>query len=94
MTIGNYIFPKKVANSMAKISQRTQYEASMMSMVFILLGLKFITIYMLFMDFGIWFKVGMVVNGVAGIVFIGSYLVTTFQQYQTYMIAMGFMESG
>ena len=94
MTIGNYIFPKKVAQNLSKISQRTQYEASMMSMVFILGGLLFITIYILFMDFGFWFKVGMVVNGVAGMVFLWSYLVTTFQQYQTYLIAMGLMEYG
>ena len=35
---GNYVFPKTLADAMKGISQRTQYEASMLAITFILLG--------------------------------------------------------
>lgn len=90
---GNYVFPSKFANIMKGISQRTQYEASMMSMVFILLGLIFMGIYVpFFTDIGVWTKIGIVVNMIAGVVFLLSYLVTTFQQYQSYLMVTGVIE--
>jgi len=78
---------------MKGISQRTQYEASLMSMIFILLGLIFMTIYIPFASgLSVVMKVAIVINGIAGFVFISSYLVTTFQQYQNYLIVMGVVE--
>lgn len=82
----NYIFPKKIADKLAKIDQRTQYEASMMSMTLMMIGMLISVVYMFFyMDLALWFRINLVINGFLGIIFMGSYLVTTFQQYKSYM---------
>ena len=86
-----YIFPDFFGKIMSKIDMRTQYEASMMSMTLILLGLMVTTFYMFFyVDFPTWYKVVVIVNLLAGLVFLSSYLVTTFQQYQNYMAVIEF----
>jgi hypothetical protein len=87
---GNYVFPKAVAGAMKGISQRTQYEASMMAMIFIMLGLVFMMIYLpFFTKTSLLLKIGTIVNCLAGFVFLGSMLITTFQQYQNYLMLMG-----
>ena len=87
---GNYVFGKYMAKAMKAISQRTQMEAAMMSMVTIIFGLIFMTVYIpFFTDFPLIMKIATVVNTVAGMGFIGSYLITSFQQYQSYMMVMG-----
>ena len=88
MVKNKYIFPDFVANVMAKMDVRTQFEASMMSMTFIMIGMVLSLVYaMIYMDLRMWFKVVLIINGVSGVVFMFSYLVTTFQQYQNYMAA-------
>lgn len=89
---GNYVFPKSVGSAMAKISPRTQYEASMMAMIFIMLGLLVTTIYIWFTDLSLFLKIFTCFNSACGFVFLSSFLVTTFQQYQSYLMAMGIME--
>ena len=90
---GRYVFPKSVAEFMKGISQRTQYEASMMAMVFIMFGLIFMIIYIpFFTDLSTLMKIGTVVNCLAGFIFIGSWLVTSFQQYTSYLAVMGIIE--
>lgn len=86
----DYIFPNKIAKFMAGISQRTQYEASMMAMVFILFGLIFFGVYSVFFsDLSTAMKIGIAVNSVAGLVLLGSFLVTTYQQFKNYKEIMG-----
>ena len=90
----NYIFPEWVANPMKKVTMQVQYEASMMSMTFILIGLMLTGIYMTFFihTFPLWYKITILINVVAGFAFLGSMLVTTFQQYQSYISALDFQK--
>jgi hypothetical protein len=81
-----YVFPNIMAKAMAKIDMRTQYEASMLSLCFILVGLLTSVVYFVFyLNFATWYKVILVINGLAGFVFLSSHLVTTYQQYKNYM---------
>ena len=88
-----YIFPSWLAKKMAKIDMRTQYEASMMSMALITVGFIASCIYLPFYtDFATWYKVFLILNLLAGMGFIGSYLVTTYQQYKSYMETIEFQK--
>lgn len=87
----NYIFPRGIAQAMAKIDQRTQYEATMLSMSMMMIGLILSVVYVcFFIDFRLWFKIVTAINGLFGIVFMLSFLVTTFQQYKSYISFVGF----
>ena len=91
---GNYIFPKKAAKVMSKISPRIQYEAAMLSLVFIILGLIGMSIYIAaFSGTRVFMKIFISFNALCGVVLMLSYLVTTFQQYKSYLMAMGIMEA-
>jgi len=82
----NYIFPNFLAKAMGKLDLRVQLEASMMSMTLILIGLALSTFYMtVYVTFPLWYKITLVVNLLAAFVFLSSNLVTTYQQYQSYM---------
>ncbi len=89
-----YIFPNFLAKIMAKVDLRTQYEASMMSMSLMMIGIFVSIIYMFFYinSLLLWYKIFLVINGVAGLLFMSSYLVTTFQSYQSYMESVKFQE--
>ena len=88
-----YIFPNFLAKAMSKVDMRTQYEASMLSMAFILIGLAITIIYfVVYFSFPVWYKIVLVINGLAGFIFISSFLVTTYQQFKTYMIAFNFQK--
>ena len=87
-TKGNYIFPNILASAMRGISQRTQYEAEMMSTTCILLGLIVMTILTIFSGMTLWIKIVAVFNMMAGFVFLWSRLVTTIQQYYSYLQAV------
>ena len=90
---GNYVFPNFMAKVMAKVSQRTQYEAEMLSVVFILIGLVALGIISVFFtDLSLIVKIFTVVNVLAGLVFLSSRLVTSFQQYQNYLAVVGVIE--
>ena len=88
---GNYCFPKPVANIMMSISPRTQMEASIMAMVVILCGMVFTGVYIAFYveDISTLFRVITIINTLAGMVFLGTFLVTSFQQYKNFLIATG-----
>ena len=76
---------------MSKVDLRTQYEASMLSMSLMSIGLIVTIIYfVIYFEFQTWYKVFLVINGLAGVTFMWSFLVTTYQQYRTYMIALNF----
>lgn len=90
---GRYIFPKGAANFMKNLSQRTIYEAGMMAMIFIIFGLIFMVIYLpFFTGSPLLLKIGTVVNCLAGIVLLSSYLANSYQQYVSYLSLMGIIE--
>lgn len=90
---GNYIFPNMMAKMMKGISQRTQYEASLMSIAFILAGMIIFTVYLIgFTESSAFLKIMLGLNMAAGFIFLSSMLVTTFQQYQSYLAVMGIIE--
>jgi len=91
---GNYCFPSPLAKIMEKVDIRTQYEASLLSMSFILVGLFISAFYMMFFVSGLqgWYKVVSIINLIAGFIFLSSFLVTTFQQYKSYLRVKEFQE--
>jgi len=91
--VPKYIFPNFLAKAMSKVDMRTQYEASMLSLAFILFGIITSAIYfVVILDFATWYKIFLVLNALAGMLFLSSFLVTTYQQYRTYMIALNFQK--
>lgn len=89
----NYFFPNFLGEIMSKLDMRVQLESSMMSMTLILLGMLTSVIYfVIYYSFPLWYKIVLVINGLAGIVFISSFIVTTFQSYQSYLAAVEFQE--
>jgi O-antigen/teichoic acid export membrane protein len=85
----DYIFPQKLADFMGKITMRTQMEATMLSLTFIMFGMIFFAVYIIFfLEATKFFKIGVAVNSFFGLMFLSSYLVTTYQQYKTYKMAM------
>lgn len=90
----NYCFPNAMATIMSKIDQRTQYEATMLSLVFILGGLIVTGVFTIgFTDLRVFSKVLIGVNIVAGMIFLSSSLVTTYQQYVSYLGALELYDS-
>jgi len=90
----NYIFPNILAKAMAKVDLRTQYEASLMSLTLLLIGLIVTGIYLgIWGSMPLWYKIVLIVNVGAGFLFMSSFLVTTFQQYKAYLEAQSFQES-
>lgn len=82
----NYCIPNPMASFMSKIDDRTQMEASLMSMLLLLVGMIAFGVYLVaFTDFSWWFKGMTIFNSLCGFIFLFSYLVTTFQQYQSLM---------
>lgn len=93
MAKGNYVFPDFLAKGMMKVSMRTQMEASLLSMTFILVGMIIMALYIvIFAEFTRFFKIMTVINMLAGVVFLSSYLITTFQQYKNHLLIMGVIE--
>jgi len=82
----NYCIPSPLASFMKKIDDRTQMEASLLSMTMLLLGLLFFGSYVVFFsEFSLMFKITTGFNTLCGFVFMFSYLITTFHQYQALM---------
>jgi len=89
----SYVFGNVLGNAMAKIDTRTQYEASMLSMAFMMLGLIVTFFYLvIYSGFPTWYKWFLSFNVIAGVVFMSSFLITTFQQYRGYMEVLAFQE--
>lgn len=91
----SYCFPDRLAKVMKKVDMRTQYESSLLSMFFILIGLMAFTVYLIFFaEFSFWFKFFTAFNSFWGAVFMLSYLITTYQQYVAYMDSMKIIGAG
>lgn len=86
-----YIFPNFLARAMSKVNIQVQYEASMMSASLILIGLILTLLYfILYFHPPLWYKIALIVNLIAGFIFLSSVLITTFHQYRTLMEALEF----
>jgi hypothetical protein len=84
-----YIFPNIMASMMKNIDMKTQLEASMMSMFLLLVGMVLMSVYtFIYLTQGLVFKILLVFNLLAGFIFMSSFLVTTFQQYISFMDAI------
>jgi len=85
-TKGTYCFPNIIAKMLKGVSQRTQYESSLMSLTVILLGIMIMTFYTIFYSpLSVFVKVVGAVNMVAAFVFLTSHLAMTYQQYISYL---------
>jgi hypothetical protein len=81
-----YAFPDSMAKAMKKMDMRTQLEAGLLSLFFILVGMIAIDIYIIFfMDMGWWFKGLLLFNSFWGAVFLLTSLIGQYQSYVTYM---------
>ena len=86
----SYVFPDLMAKFMRKVDMRTQMESSMLSMTMIMIGMMIMVTYLFFFTEGSIFYKGIIIfNLVCGFLFISSFLVTTYQQYISYMDMMG-----
>lgn len=84
-----YIFPNFVASAMKNTDMPTQMKSAMLSMFLLLVGMILMGIYSLIYFTQGWVFKGLILfNLIAGFLFITSYLVTTYQQYISYMNAM------
>ena len=82
----NYCIPSPMASLMKRIDDRTQMEASLLSMSFLLIGLLIFAVYFVgFTNANLIAKVMTGFNTLCGFIFLFSYLVTTFNQYQALM---------
>jgi len=87
----SFIFPNILAKAMKNVPMRTQLESSLISMSLIMLSLTLMVIYLLFFGEGTWvYRILLLINLLAGFLFISSFLLTTFQQYQSHMQMMGY----
>jgi len=82
----SYIFGDYLGKAMSKVDIQTQFEASLMSMTLMMIGLVITGFYLVFYtEFALWYKIFLVINLLAGLVFFWSNLITQFQMYQNYM---------
>lgn len=83
-----YCFPDPMAKMMKNVNEQVQYEGSLLSTFFIMIGLIAFNVYMIFFtDFSWWFKGFSLFNSFWGVMFMLSAMVTTYNQYVTYMNA-------
>lgn len=82
----NYIFGDYLGKAMSKVDVQTQFEASLMSMTLMMIGLVVTGFYLVaYTNFALWYKIFLVINLLAGLVFFWSNLITQFQMFQNYM---------
>jgi len=85
-----YIFPARIAKAMKKVDTRVQLEASLLSMTLLMSGMFLYTTYLIFfIDYNLWAKCMIGFNMICGIVLLGSYLITSYQQWVGHLEMMG-----
>jgi hypothetical protein len=90
----DFIFPEKVAKSMKTMDVGIQYEASIISIAFLMVGMILFDIYVIFFTgYETILKAFIVFNSCCGIVLMGSMLVTNYQQFISYKESMNIMNS-
>jgi len=86
----SFVFPNIMAKFMKKVDMRTQMESSLLSMSMILVGMILMTIYLIiYGNMGGFYKGLIIFNLICAFVFISSFLVTTYQQYLSFMEMSG-----
>lgn len=89
----SYIFGDFLGKIMSKVDLRTQLEASMLSMSLMSVGLVITISYLvIYLTFPLWYKILLVINGLAGLLFMWSNIVTSYQQYLNFMEVRNFQE--
>jgi ABC-type multidrug transport system fused ATPase/permease subunit len=83
-----YVFPNIMAKWMAKVNQKTQYEASIMSMLFMMFGIIYFIIMAILGTMSTLSKVVLTIELIAAFIMLSSQLITQFQQYKNYMDVM------
>jgi Zn-dependent protease with chaperone function len=79
-----------MAKMMKKIDMRSQLEASMISMTFIMIGMIIMVIYLIiYAQMGLFYKGLIVFNLLCAFIFISSFLITTYHQYISFMEISG-----
>jgi hypothetical protein len=77
----DFIFSSKVANTMKAIDIATQYEASILSLFCLMIGILLFVIYVIFLaPYNLITKIFIAFNSICGVVLMGSMLVTNYQQ--------------
>ena len=85
-----YIFGDRLAKFMSKVTMRAQLESSMMSQFLLLIGMTIMIIFnVFFTESSLWSKIMITFNLLCAFILIGSFLVTSFQQYQNHLDALG-----
>jgi len=89
----NYFVPDVLGKVMQKVTIQVQLEANLLSMTFMSIGLIVSMFYMFFyFNIALWYKIFLIFNALAGLLFFTSTLVTTYQQYQNVMEIMEFQK--
>ena len=89
---GNYCFPDFLSKMMQGVSQRTQYEAELMSTAFMLIGIWVMGIAMIVVTTSWLIRITFAANLIAAFILLSSRLVTSFQQYRNYLSMVGVIE--
>lgn len=91
--IATYCFPKKMAEKMNTFKQRTIYEATMLALVFLMIGIIGFSCYLVFFaGVAFWYKFFAVFNGLCILTLMGGSLIGTYQQYVSFMAATQMIE--
>lgn len=78
----NFIFSPKTAEVMKAIDISTQYEASILALFCLLVGMVLFLIYVLFIaPYTLFIRLFICFNTVCGIILMGSMLITNYQQF-------------
>lgn len=81
-----YFFPDILGKAMMGVPLNVQLEANLVSMSLMSVGLIITIIYLcVYFNLALWYKIFLIINGIAGLMFFISSIVTTFQQYNNYM---------
>lgn len=90
----DYIFPNFIAKALRKPSMKTQMEATMVGLVMMLITSLGTSGYIVFFSsWPVFFKVISVISEIGIVLFMGSFLVTSYMQYHAYKAQMGLYEA-
>lgn len=93
-TDDNFIFSEKTAEIMKAIDISTQYEASILSLFCLIMGMLLFIIYVVFIAPYTWvMKIFISFNTICGIVLMGSMLVTNYQQFVSHKESRAMLDS-
>lgn len=80
-----FVFPTEVADKMKKLDIGIQYESTILSMAFLLVGMLLFTVYMMFFSgLSWWYRGFYLFNFCCAAVLMTSMLVTQYQQFVAY----------